>query len=306
VPIHDDVLATIGRTPMVRLRRVTKPGGATVLAKLESRNPGGSVKDRVGIAMLRDAEARGALTPGATIVEPTSGNTGIALAMATAALGYRLVITMPETMSAERVALLRLFGTEVILTRGSQMREAVIKAEEIVRDTPGALMLQQFKNAANPEVHYRTTAREIWSDTGGDLACLVAGVGTGGTISGVGRFLKEQRADIRVVAVEPADSPVLSGGAPATHYLQGIGAGFVPDNLDRALIDEVVQVREEDAYASARRLAREEGILAGISSGAALTAALEVAARPAMAGKTIVVVLPDSAERYLSSELVGG
>jgi cysteine synthase len=303
MPIFDSVLDTVGNTPLVRLRRVVPGGGATVLGKLESRNPGASVKDRVGIAMLRDAEERGLIAPGATIVEPTSGNTGIALAMAAAALGYRLIITMPETMSKERVSLLRMFGAEVILTRGTLMREAVEKAEELVRTTPGAVMLQQFRNLANPEAHYRTTAREIWVDTDGVIDYLVAGVGTGGTITGIGRFLKEQRPAIRIVAVEPAESAVLSGKPASPHYIQGIGAGFVPDIVRRELIDEIVTISERQAIEQARRLCREEGILAGISSGAAVAAAAQVAARPELVGKTIVVILPDSGERYLSSGL---
>jgi cysteine synthase A len=298
--IYDSVLDTVGRTPIVRLNRMG-PAGVTLLVKLESRNPCASVKDRVGVAMVRDAAARGLLTPGAIIVEPTSGNTGIALAMTCAALGYRLIITMPETMSRERVSLLRMFGAEVILTPGTLMREAVVRAEEIARKTPGAVMLQQFKNPANPDTHYATTAREIWDATGDTIDCFVAGVGTGGTITGVGRFLKEKRRSIRIVAVEPEDSAVLSGRPAAPHFLQGIGAGFVPEILDREVLDEIVTVGERAAHEHARRLAREEGILAGISSGAAMAAALVVARREAMAGKTIVVILPDTGERYLSS-----
>jgi cysteine synthase A len=301
--IYESVLDTVGRTPLVRLRRVVIEGGASILAKLESRNPSASVKDRVGVGMLRDAEARGLLWPGATIVEPTSGNTGIALAMAAAALGYRLIITMPETMSRERVSLLRMFGAEVVLTRGALMQGAVARAEELARGIPGAVMLQQFKNPANPLIHYRTTAREIWSDTEGQIDALVAGVGTGGTITGVARFLKEQRAGIQVFAVEPAASAVLSGQPPGPHHIQGIGAGFVPDILDRSLIDEIIPVTDAAALAGARRLAREEGILAGISSGACLTAALALAARPALRGKTLVAIFPDSGERYLTSGL---
>jgi len=301
--IFDSVVDTVGGTPLIRLRRVAAGMKARLLGKMESRNPCSSVKDRIGVAMIRDAERRGLLAPGATIVEATSGNTGIALAWAAAALGYRLVITMPENMSRERIAMLRMFGAKVVLTPGGLMRDAVLEAERITRETPGAVMLEQFKNPSNPDVHGCTTAVEIWEDTGGEVDALIAGVGTGGTISGVGAFLKERRPDIRVVAVEPAESPVLSGGSPGQHMIQGIGAGFVPQILRREVIDEIIPVGEEDAYAGARRLAREEGILAGISSGAALTAALAVAERPEMSGKTIVVILPDSGERYLSTPL---
>ena len=304
MPIFDSVADTVGRTPLVRLGRISAGLGATLLGKMESRNPCSSVKDRIGVAMIRDAERRGLLAPGATIVEATSGNTGIALAWAAAALGYRLIITMPETMSRERVAMLRMFGAEVVLTPGGLMREAVRKAEQIARDTPGAIVLEQFKNPANPDIHVRTTAVEIWDDTGGALDALVAGVGTGGTITGVGSYLKERRPSVRIVAVEPAASAVLSGGAPGQHMIQGIGAGFVTDIVRRELIDEIVPISEKAAFEGARRLAREEGILAGISSGAALAAAAQVAARPDMSGKTIVVVLPDTGERYLSTGLI--
>ncbi len=303
VPVYDSVVDTVGGTPLVRLRRIAADAGAELLGKLESRNPCASVKDRIGVAMIREAEARGTLTPGATIVEATSGNTGIALAFAAAALGYRLIITMPENMSRERIAMLRTFGAEVVLTKGGLMRDAVMRAEQIARETPGAVMLQQFKNPANPDIHRRTTAEEIWRDTGGALDAFVAGVGTGGTISGVGAYLKERKPSVRVVAVEPAASAVLSGQPAGQHAIQGIGAGFVPEILRRDVIDEVVTVSERSAFDGARRLAREEGILAGISSGAAVSAALKLARRPEMAGKTIVLVLPDTGERYLTTPL---
>ena len=303
MPIYDSVVETVGGTPLIRLRRIGAEIDAIVLGKMESRNPCASVKDRIGVAMIRDAEERGVLVPGSVIVEATSGNTGIALAFAAAACGYRLIITMPENMSRERIAMLKTFGAEVVLTRGGLMREAVVKAEEIARQTPGAVTLQQFKNPANPDVHERTTAVEIWDDTGGEIDAFVAGVGTGGTITGVGRFLKARRPSVQVIAVEPATSAVLSGQPAGQHLIQGIGAGFVPDIFDREAIDEIVTVSERAAYDCARRLAREEGILAGISSGAALWAALRVGKRPAMAGKTIVVILPDTGERYLSTPL---
>jgi cysteine synthase A len=303
VPVFDSVVDTVGGTPMVRLGRISAEAGAMLLAKLESRNPCSSVKDRIGVAMIREAERRGVLVPGATIVEATSGNTGIALAFAAAALGYRLIITMPENMSRERIAMLRTFGAEVVLTKGGLMRDAVVRAEQIARETPGAVMLEQFKNPANPAIHRLTTAEEVWRDTGGELDAFVAGVGTGGTISGVGGLLKERKPAIRVIAVEPAASAVLSGQSPGQHAIQGIGAGFVPEILRREVIDEVITVSERSAFDGARRLAREEGILAGISSGAALAAALKVAKRPEMSGKTIVLILPDTGERYLTTPL---
>jgi cysteine synthase len=303
MPIFDSVVDTVGRTPLVRLRRLAAGLECAVLGKLESRNPCASVKDRIGVAMIRDAEARGVLAPGAVIVEATSGNTGIALAFAAAALGYRLIITMPENMSRERIALLRLLGAEVVLTRGGLMRDAVLEAEKIARTTPGAVTLEQFSNPANPEMHRRTTAVEIWEDTGGEVDAFVAGVGTGGTVTGVGQVLKERRPGVRVIAVEPSDSAVLSGKPAGPHFIQGIGAGFVPDNLDRSVVDEVIAVTERAAFEHARRLAREEGILAGISSGAAVAAALRVAKRADMKGKTIVVILPDTGERYISKAL---
>jgi cysteine synthase A len=303
MPIFDSVVDTVGGTPLIRLRRIAAGIDATVLGKMESRNPCASVKDRIGVAMIRDAEQRGILVPGSVIVEATSGNTGIALAFAAAACGYRLIITMPENMSRERIAMLKTFGAEVVLTRGGLMRDAVVRAEEIARETPGAVTLQQFKNPANPDVHERSTAVEIWDDTGGDIDAFVAGVGTGGTITGVGRYLKAKRPGVQVIAVEPSTSAVLSGQPAGQHLIQGIGAGFVPDILDRDAIDEIVTVSERAAYDCARRLAREEGILAGVSSGAAVWAALRVARRPQMTGKTLVVILPDTGERYLSTPL---
>jgi cysteine synthase len=303
MPIYDSIVDTVGRTPLIRLSRIGKKVGATLLGKMESRNPCASVKDRIGVALIRDAEARGLIEPGSVLVEATSGNTGIALAFAAAALGYKLIITMPETMSRERVALLRMFGAEVVLTRGGLMRDAVDRAKEIVRNTPGAVMLEQFGNPANPEMHARTTAVEILEDTAGQVDAFVAGVGTGGTISGVGRVLKDRCPGVKIVAVEPADSAVLSGKPPGPHFIQGIGAGFIPDNLDQSVIDEVVAVTERAAIENTRRLAQEEGILAGISSGAAVSAALRVARRVEMKGKNIVVILPDTGERYISTAL---
>jgi cysteine synthase A len=306
--IYSDITETIGATPLVELRRLSPPGGARVVAKVESFNPLSSVKDRIGAAMIGAAEADGAIDPDTTtLVEPTSGNTGIALAFVAAARGYRLVLTMPETMSLERRSLLRMLGAELVLTPGELgMKGAIARAEELVDETPGAVMLQQFQNPANPDVHRRTTAEEIWEDTDGSVDIVVAGVGTGGTVTGVGQALKPRRPGLRMVAVEPADSPVLSGGAPGPHKIQGIGAGFVPDVLDRSVIDEIVLVESADALTASRRLARTEGILAGISCGAALHAALDVAARPEHAGKLLVVILPDTGERYLSTALFEG
>ena len=302
--IYESVVDTVGNTPLIRLNRVSANVGGTILGKTESRNPCGSIKDRTGVAMIRDAESRGLLEPGSVIVEASSGNTGIALAFAAAALGYKLIICMPENMSRERIGLLRMFGVKIILTPGGLMHEAVRKAEEIVKATPGAVSLEQFRNPANPAIHERTTASEILADTGGDIAAFVAGVGTGGTVSGVGRRLRKECPDVQIIAVEPADSAVLSGCPPAPHYIQGIGAGFVPENLDRDVIHEIIQVSERAAIENARRLAREEGILAGISSGAALAAALRVARRAGMKGKNVVVILPDTGERYLSTSMV--
>jgi cysteine synthase len=294
---------TVGKTPLVALSRVGRGLGGRLAGKLESHNPCGSVKDRIGVAMVDEAERSGRLTPGATIIEPTSGNTGIALAFVAAARGYKLVVTMPERMSGERAALLRYLGAQVVTTPGTLMRDAVARAEELRRQTPGSVVLGQFSNPANPEVHRRTTAVEVWEDSGGEVEVFVSGVGTGGTITGVGEILKQRKPSVRIVAVEPAKAAVLSGKAPANHLIQGIGAGFVPPILNRAVIDEVVTVTEDEAFACARRLAREEGILAGISSGAALAAAMALAGRPELAGKLIVVVLPDSGERYVSTPL---
>lgn len=301
--VYPNVTATVGGTPLVHLARVGAGLPGRLLGKLESRNPLGSVKDRIGLALVEDAERRGRLRPGATLVEPSSGNTGLALAFVAAARGYRLLVTMPERMSPERAALLRYLGAEVVTTPGTLMREAVARAEALVREIPGAVMLGQFSNPANPEVHRRTTAVEIWDDTGGDVDVFVAGVGTGGTITGVGEVLKQRKPGVRVVAVEPAKAAVLSGGAPSNHLIQGIGAGFIPAVLNRSVIDEVIAVSDDEAFATARRLAREEGIVGGVSCGAALAAALRIAGRPDSDGKTIVVVLPDSGERYLSTPL---
>ena len=303
--IRSSVAETIGGTPLVELGRISAKLGARLAAKLESRNPGGSVKDRIGLAMIEDAEKRGVLKPGATIVEATSGNTGIALAWVAAAKGYKLVLTMPETMSRERIALLRLFGAEVVLTPGTLMREAVAKAQEILKTRAGSISLDQFGNPANPDVHRRTTAEEIWTDTGGEIDAFVAGVGTGGTITGVGQVLKQRRPGCKIVAVEPAGAAALSGGRIGPHAIQGIGAGFIPAVLDRKVIDEVIPINEDEAFSGARRLAREEGILAGISSGASLAAAIKVASRPEMAGKRIVFVVCDSGERYVTTPLFG-
>jgi cysteine synthase A len=300
VAVYDSVIDTVGGTPLVRLRRLAEGTGATVLAKLEAFNPCGSVKDRVGVAMIRAAERAGQLKPGATIVEATSGNTGIALAFAAAALGYKLIITLPENMSRERIALLEMFGAEVVLTRGGMMRDAVERAAQIVRDNPDAISLDQFANPANPEVHRETTARELIEDTGGEIDILIAGVGTGGTITGVGQVLKEHRPGALVIAVEPASSAVLSGKPAGPHYIQGIGAGFIPEILDRNVIDEVIAVTDDEATSHAFKLASLEGIFAGVSSGAALSATLTVARRPENRGKTIVVILPDTGERYIS------
>jgi cysteine synthase A len=298
--IFTDVVQSVGRTPLVELRRLDT-SGASVLVKLESRNPCGSVKDRVGAALIEDAETRGVLKPGAMLVEPTSGNTGIALAFVAAAKGYRLTLTMPEVISQERVGFLKMLGAQIVFTPGALMREAVKKAEELVAATPGAFMLQQFRNPANPEIHRRTTAEEIWSDTGGDVDVFVAGVGTGGTITGVGEVLKARKPGVHVVAVEPASAAVLSGRVAGPHHLPGLGAGFVPEILNRAVLDEVIAVTEEQAVRTQLRLAHQEGISAGMSSGAALHAALTLASRPEMKGKRIVVMLPDGGERYAST-----
>jgi cysteine synthase A len=302
--IYNDITETIGRTPLVRLNRLTAGLEARVLAKMESFNPCSSVKDRIGMAMIADAEQRGALTRNSVLVEPTSGNTGIALAFVAAAKGYRLVLTMPDTMSAERRLLLKALGAEIVLTPGSEgMRGAIRKAEEILERTPNALMLQQFNNPANPEAHRKTTAEEIWEDTDGAVDILVAGVGTGGTITGVSEVIKKRKSGFKAIAVEPEKSPVLSGGQPGPHKLQGIGAGFVPPVLNTGIIDEIIRVSDEDAGKTARRLAAEEGILAGISAGAAAWAALEVARRVENKGKLIVFIMCDTGERYLSTWL---
>jgi cysteine synthase len=294
--LFPDIVQSVGRTPLVEVRTLDA-GGAHIFVKLEARNPCGSVKDRVGTALVEDAERRGVLKPGAKLVEPTSGNTGIALAFVAAAKGYPLTLVMPEHISQERVAFLRMLGAEIVFTPGSLMREAVVKAEEIAAST-GAVMLQQFKNPANPEVHRRTTAEEIWTDLGGEIDVFVSGVGTGGTITGVGEVLKARRPGCRIVAVEPAGAAVLLGRAAGPHHLPGLGAGFVPEILNRAVIDEVVAVTEEQAMRAQLQLARKAGISAGMSSGAALHAALLVARRDGMAGKRIVVILPDGGERY--------
>ena len=304
--IYDDVTKLIGRTPLVRLNKITDGAEATVLAKLEFYNPANSVKDRIGVAIVDAAEASGELKPGGTIVEATSGNTGIALAMVGAARGYKVVLTMPETMSKERRALLRAFGAELILTPGSEgMKGAVSRAEEIGAKE-GNVLARQFANEANPEIHRQTTAEEVWKDTDGQVDIFVAGIGTGGTITGVGQVLKARKPGVQIIAVEPAESPILNGGEPGPHKIQGLGAGFVPSILDRGVIDEVVQVTNEDSFTMARRVAREEGIPVGISSGAALVAAFDVAARDDMAGKLIVTIIPSFAERYISTALFEG
>jgi cysteine synthase A len=302
--IAANVTELVGNTPLVRINRLSRGLPGNIVGKLEFQNPLGSVKDRIGVAMVEAAEREGKLKPGMTVVEPTSGNTGIGLAFVCAAKGYKLVLTMPETMSLERRKLLRALGADLVLTPGPEgMRGAIGKAEQIRESGPGYFMPQQFNNPANPEIHRRTTAEEIWRDTDGQVDFLVSGVGTGGTLTGVAEVIKARRPSFKAVAVEPADSPVLSGGKPGQHKIQGIGAGFVPEVLRRDLIDEVIQVRHEDAGATARRAAREEGLLVGISSGAALWAALQVATRPENAGKLIVAIVPSCGERYLSTWL---
>ncbi|NVO12834.1 MAG: cysteine synthase A [Rhodoplanes sp.] len=307
--VFESITDTIGDTPLVRLNRLPQIQGvkANILAKLEFFNPISSVKDRIGVAMIDALEAEGRLKPDSVLIEPTSGNTGIALAFVAAARGYRLILVMPESMSIERRKMLALLGAELVLTPAAQgMSGAVARAGELAQETPNAIIPQQFKNPANPEIHRRTTAEEIWNDTNGVIDAFVSGVGTGGTITGVGQVLKAHRPSIKIIAVEPEDSPVLSGGKPGPHKIQGIGAGFVPDVLDRAIIDEVVTVGNQTAFETARALARYEGIPGGISSGAAVAAALKIGARPEFAGKTIVAVLPSFAERYLSTALFEG
>jgi len=303
--IYNDLSETIGRTPLVRLNRITDGSQATVLAKLEYFNPGGSVKCRIGVSMINEAEKDGLITPGkTTIIEPTSGNTGIALSFVAAARGYRLILTMPDTMSIERRMLLKARGAELVLTPGSEgMPGAIKKAEELHAENPNSFIPMQFQNPANPKIHRETTAREVWDDTDGMVDIFVAGIGTGGTITGVGEVLKERKPGVKIIAVEPAESPLLNGGKPGPHKIQGIGVPFVPAVLNRAVIDEVLDVSVEQATSTARRLAKEEGIMGGISCGAALYGALEVAKRAESAGKIIVVVLPDSGERYLSTFL---
>jgi cysteine synthase A len=307
--IYESIVDTIGATPLVRIRRLAEAEGchADLVAKLEFFNPLASVKDRIGLAMIKAAEAAGKVGPGSVIVEPTSGNTGIALAFVAAARGYRCILVMPDSMSHERRKMLLLLGAELVLTPAAEgINGSIARAEKIVADTPNAYMPQQFENPANPEIHRQTTAEEIWNDTGGKVDVVVAGVGTGGTLTGVGEVLKARKPDVKMIAVEPEDSSVLSGGPPGPHKIQGIGAGFIPDILDTGLIDEILPIANETAMAMARRAAQIEGLPCGISSGAALAAALEVGARPEMVGKLIVAILPSFAERYLSTALFEG
>jgi cysteine synthase A len=307
VPIYDDVTQLVGNTPLVRLNRITDGAAATVVAKLEFYNPASSVKDRIGVAIIDAAERSGQLKPGGTIVEATSGNTGIALAFVGAARGYRVVLTMPESMSKERRALLRAYGAELVLTDPALgMKGAVAKSEEVAAERPGAVLARQFANEANPEIHRQTTAEEIWKDTDGQVDIVVAGIGTGGTITGVGQVLKSRKPDVRMIAVEPEESAILNGGQPGPHKIQGIGANFVPEILDTSIYDEVIDVNAATSVQWARRAATEEGLLVGLSSGAALSAAVQVAQRPENAGKLIVVVIPSFGERYLSTILFEG
>ena len=304
--IATKITQLIGNTPLLETENYNRTEGleATLLVKLEYFNPGGSVKDRIALAMVEDAERRGILTPGSTLIEPTSGNTGIGLAVVAAAKGYRLILTMPETMSLERRNILKALGAELVLTPGAEgMKGAIARSESLREETPGSVILRQFENPANPAVHERTTGEEIWQETEGKVDIFVAGVGTGGTVSGVGRILKNHKPGVRVVAVGPADSPVLSGGKPGPHKIQGIGAGFVPDTYSADVVDEVIPVESDDAFRAARKLARTEGVLGGISSGAALHAATRLALRPENRGKVIVALLPDTGERYLSTAL---
>ena len=304
--IYQSVTELIGRTPLLAAKSFAKAHelSANIVVKLEYFNPAGSVKDRIAIAMIEQAEREGKIAPGATLIEPTSGNTGIGIASVAAARGYRAILTMPETMSVERRNLLKAYGAEIVLTEGAQgMKGAIARAEELQKEIPNSFIPSQFENPANPAVHERTTGPEIWEDTDGKVDVFVAGVGTGGTVSGVGRYLKSKNSAIHVVAVEPTDSPVLSGGKPGPHKIQGIGAGFIPTTLDTTVYNEIIQVKNEDAFAYGREFARREGALVGISSGAALAAAVELARRPEFAGKTIVVLLPDGGDRYLSTDL---
>ena len=304
MPIHDNITQTVGHTPLVKLNRITKGLKATVVVKLESGNPLGSVKDRIGVAMIEDAEAKGLIKPGSTLIEPTSGNTGIALAFTAAAKGYKLILAMPESMSIERRRLLQVLGAELVLTPAETgMPGAIAAAEKLVEENPEAIMLQQFDNPANPAIHSTTTAEEIWADTDGKVDIFVAGVGTGGTLTGVATALKEKNSEVKAVAVEPEKSPVISGGKPGSHRIQGIGAGFIPSNLDTDLVDDIVLVDGSAAGKMSRRLAKEEGILCGISSGANVLAAVEMAKRPENAGKLIVTIICDTGERYLSTWL---